>query len=110
MYNPPRARRFNVELPIRHRALGETAWRKGRTMNISYTGVRFWTDRLMEVHTPIEVTLALPVAVGGKKGEEVILQAEVVRTERPASPNAMPSLAARILDHQFMRGHKRCVA
>ncbi len=103
-HNPPRARRFDIQLPLLYRACGETAWWPGRTANISHTGVRFWADQLLEVHTPIEMNLILPAEVGGETGVEIVCRGEIVRTVQPASTDAQPSLAARILEYQFVRG------
>ena len=109
-HNPPRAQRFDIELPLRYRARGETAWHEGRTANISYAGVRFWTDRLVEVHTPIEMNLQIPAHIGGETGAEIVCRGEIVRTVLPASIDDQPSLAARILEYQFVRGRERLAA
>lgn len=105
--SPPRAHRFDIQLPLRYRASGETAWHEGRTQNISYTGVLFWVDGLMEAHTPVEISFDMPVEVGGERGAAVICQGEIVRTVLPATTDAQPALAARILQYQFVRGGKR---
>ena len=109
-HNPPRAQRFDIQLPVLYRARGETAWREGCTANISYTGVRFWGDQLLEVHTPIEMNLILPAEIGGETGVEIVCRGEIVRTVLPASIDAQPSLAARILEYRFVRGHKGSAA
>ena len=109
-HNPPRAQRFDIQMPVLYRARGETAWREGRTANISYTGVRFWTDQLMEPHTQVEISLKLPVEIGGETGTEIVCRGEIVRTVLPASTDAQPSLAARILEYRFVRGRERLAA
>jgi len=38
---PFRARRFNLQLPLRYRPLGEKSWRPGTTENISRSGLLF---------------------------------------------------------------------
>jgi len=106
--HPPRAQRFDFQLPLRYRASGETAWQEGRTENISRTGVLFWVGRSMEAHTPVEISFEMPVEVGGERGAEVVCQGEIVRTVLPATTDAQPALAARILEYQFIRGQKRC--
>ena len=109
-HNPPRARRFDIQLPIRYRARGETAWYEGRTANISHSGVRFWTDRLIEVHTPIEMNLQIPAYLGGEAGAEIVCRGEIVRTVLPASTDDKPSLAARILEYRFVRSGESSAA
>ena len=106
----PRARRFGVELPLRCRARGETAWREGRTENISYTGVLFRTHELLDVHTPIEITFAMPPAIGGEAGAEIMCRGEIARTVLAASPDAQPRVAARILEYRFVRGRLKSEA
>src|SRR5258708_18743795 len=38
---PFRARRFNLQLPLRYRPLGDKSWRPGTTENISRSGLPF---------------------------------------------------------------------
>ncbi len=95
----PRAWRFDVQLPLRYRAKGETEWREGRTVNISHTGALFLTDWSMEVHTEIEMSLEMPTVTRA----EIVCRGEIVRTVLPASREAQPSLAARIIDYHFVR-------
>jgi hypothetical protein len=106
----PRARRFGVELPVRCRAFGETAWREGRTENISHTGMLFRTHELLDVHTPIEITFAMPPAIGGEAGAQIMCRGEIVRTTLAASTDAHPLLAARILEYRFVRGRVKSEA
>jgi PilZ domain-containing protein len=101
--NPPRAQRFEIRVPLLYRTRGETAWREGRTVNISHTGVRFWTDQLLEVQTPIELSLKLPAETGGETRAEIQCRGKIVRTVLPASTDAQPSLAATILEYRFVR-------
>ncbi len=95
----PRAQRFDVQLPLRYRAKGETEWREGRTVNISHAGALFWTDRSMEVHTEIEMSLEMPTVTKA----EIVCRGEIVRTVLPASKEGQPALAARIFEYQFAR-------
>ena len=108
--NPPRAQRFDIQLPLCYRASGETAWHDGRTQNISHTGLLFWVEQLMEVHTPVEISFEMPVEIGGESGAGVKCHGEIVRTVLPATNDAQPALAARISQYQFIRGHRRSCA
>lgn len=96
----PRPQRFDVQLPLRYRAKDETEWREGRTVNISHTGALFWTDRLMDVHTEIEMRLEMPTETKA----EVICRGEIVRTVLPASSADQPGLAAAFFEYYFVRG------
>ncbi len=104
-HDPPRAQRYDLQLPVSYRAHGGSDWREGRTANISYTGVRFWTDQLLEAHTQVEIRLKLP-AVGGVTGTEIMCRGEIVRAELPASRDAQPSLAAKFLECKFVHGQR----
>ncbi len=108
--DPSRAERFGFHVALRYRAHGEKEWHEGLTQNISHTGVLFWAPYSMEAHTPIEIRFAMPVKIGSKRGAEVLCQGEIVRTLPPASSNAQPSLAARILEYRFVRGREVLVA
>jgi hypothetical protein len=93
----PRATRFEIETPLLWRGLGEMDWHKGKTENISSSGLLFKAESLMEVGRPVEVSLVLPAEVGGDSGAVVLWQGEIVRTVLSPASDAMPTLAARIL-------------
>ena len=75
-----RAPRFALDVPLRYRPIGATAWQEGRTENISRSGVLFLADRVMEVDTRIEMTFVLPVT--GLSGQ-VVCRGRVVRIVQP---------------------------
>ena len=101
------ARRFDIQVPLRYRAIGETEWHEGRTQNISHTGVRFWADQLMEVHTPVELSFEMPAEIAGERGAEVVCKGEIVSTVAPSSPEGQPALVAGISEYHFVRGKDR---
>lgn len=101
----PRAQRFDLQLPLRYRARGETAWLNGQTVNISYTGVFFWTQKVMEVDDGLDMSFEVPVEFGGR-GAEILCRGEIVRTVLPPSTDAGLGVAARILACRFVRGRK----
>ena len=106
-HNPPRAQRFDLQLLIRYRAIGETTWPDGRTENISHTGVLFNASDAMQMGTQVEMSLAMPFQGSIETGAEVACHGEIVRTAPPASTDAQPCLAARILPYRFVQGkHK----
>jgi len=98
-----RAPRFPIEMFLRYRPSGEIGWREGTTVNISRSGVLFQVDQLLEVGTPIEMSFALPVEIGGEAGAEVSCRAQVVRTVMPPSTDTPPAIAATILEYCFVR-------
>jgi len=102
-YAPPRHQRYAIALPLRYRATSETTWHKGRTEDISHTGVFFWGDWLMEVASQVEMSFEVLVGTGGETLAEIVCQGEIVRMVLPATLDARPGLAARILHYQFVQ-------
>ena len=97
-----RAERFAVNLPVRYRPVGDATWRRGRTENISYSGVLFRAEDLLQVDTRIELRVVLPVEIVEDR-PEVLCQARIVRTVSPTPMDARPGLAVRIEEYRFMR-------
>lgn len=97
----PRARRIANKTPMRYRQLGQTDWCEGLTFDISQSGVLFRADRSLDIHTPVEMTFAVPVEIAGKEGTVIFCRGEVVRTILPATCDGAPHLAAKILDDVF---------
>jgi len=96
-----RAPRFAVHVSLRFRSAGAVHWRKGRIENISRTGVLFWTDHLLAVDTPLEMSFVLPV---GDTKPGIVCRGRVVRTVMPAARETPPGLAATISTYHFVRG------
>ena len=96
-----RAPRFPVHFYMRYRSVGATRWDEGLVENISRSGVLFWTEHLLAVDTPLEMSFALPLGVT-KPG--IVCRGRVVRTVLPTAPDAPPGLAATISKYHFVRG------
>ena len=102
-YAPPRHQRYDVELPVRYRASGETTWHEGRTENISHAGVFFRGDSLLAVNSQVEMSFAVLLGTGGETLAEIICQGEIVRMVLPVTLDAPPGLAARILRYRIVQ-------
>jgi PAS domain S-box-containing protein len=104
--SPFRARRFNLQLPLRYRPLGEKSWRPGTTANISRSGLLFEAQELLHPHAQVEITLVLPAEIAGLAATEVMCRGEVVRSfESPGQGQSVtPALAAKILQYHFQHG------
>ena len=96
-----RAPRFALHLPLRYRSIGAAQWLVGRIENISRSGVLFWTDRLLEVDTHLEMSFVLPLS---DTHPEVVCRGRIVRTVLPQGGQAPPGLAATISAYRFVRG------
>jgi len=105
---PFRARRFNLQLPLRYRPLGEKSWRPGTTENISRSGLLFQAQELLHPNAQVEITLVLPAEIAGLAATEVMCRGQVVRSVEAKKPgqgrNVVPALAAKILQYHFQHG------
>jgi hypothetical protein len=107
---PFRARRFNLQLPLRYRPLGEKTWRPGTSENISRSGLLFQAQELLHPNAVVEITLVLPPEIAGLAATEVMCRAEVVRAiELQGEPRekhkaVAPAVAAKILQYHFQHG------
>jgi len=99
-----RAQRFNLQLPLKYRIVGESVWRKGTTENISRSGMLFRAEEMIQPNAQLEISLVLPAQIAGVSTAEVICHGEVVRTVELERPIVGPALAARILRYQFPHG------
>ena len=106
--NPPfRARRYNLQLPLRYRQVGEKGWRPGTTENISRSGLLFHAAETLQPNAQLEINLVLPVEIAGLAATEVVCRGEVVRSEgakSSAGTQVPPALAAKILQYHFQHG------
>jgi hypothetical protein len=49
-----------MNLPVRYRLRGEDGWSYGITINISSSGLLFWSDREVEPPAEVEIEVVLP--------------------------------------------------
>ena len=102
-----RAPRFNLQLPLKYRPVGERAWRNGNTENISRSGMLFRGEEMIDPKAQLEINLVLPAEIAGLSAAEVVCRGEVVRTVKPEQPTMRPALAAKILQYQFQHGSQQ---
>jgi hypothetical protein len=98
-----RAQRYQLQLPLRYRPMGEDAWRKGTTENISRSGVLFRAQETMPARAQLEISLVLPPEIAGLSTAEVVCRGEIVRAVEPDF-SGNPALAAKILQYHFQHG------
>jgi len=102
--SPFRAQRFNLQLPLKYRPIGENDWRAGTTENISRSGLLFRAEELLPANVQLEINLVLPIEIAGLSAAEVVCRGEVVRTMEAETPAMSPALAAKILQYHFQHG------
>jgi CheY-like chemotaxis protein len=98
---PFRARRFNLQVPLRYRPVGEDNWRSGRTENISRSGMLFHAEEFFHPNAQLEINLVLPAEIAGFAPTEVFCRGEVVRSIQGSGSAITPALAAKILQYRF---------
>ncbi len=92
----PRAQRFPIETFVRFRASGDTHWSEGTTVNISRSGVLFYSPKALRPKTKIEMRIVFPTVL-------IVCWGSVSRTEPAMSGNARSALAAVIIDYALTR-------
>jgi len=102
--SPSRAQRFQLQLPLKYRQIGEQGWREGTTENISRSGMLFRAEELLSPNVQLEINLVLPPEIAGLAAAEVVCRGEIVRTVNAEAPSVSPALAAKILQYHFHAG------
>ncbi len=100
-----RAQRFQLQLPLKYRQLGENDWRTGTTQNISRSGMLFQAEEMLPANVQLEINLVLPAEIAGLAAAEVVCRGEIVRTMDPGQ-EMRPALAAKILQYHFQHGSR----
>lgn len=99
-----RAQRFQIQVPLRYRQVGQKTWSTGETENISRSGMLFHAEENLPMHVQLEINLVLPAEIAGLSAAEVICRGEIVRSVQGAEPRMPAALAAKILQYQFQHG------
>ncbi len=99
-----RAQRFQIQVPLKYRPIGQKKWCEGKTENISRSGMLFRGEEDLPMHVQLEINLVLPAEIAGLSEAEVICRGEIVRSTGAADAAMPPALAAKILQYHFQHG------
>ncbi|MGH9432725.1 MAG: PilZ domain-containing protein [Terriglobia bacterium] len=77
---PLRAPRFPIHIPIFYRERGHRKWRRGITINISKSGVRFLAEGPLKPRALVTMKMQLPELIHGLSYGEILCHGKVVRT------------------------------
>ena len=99
--------RFALQMPMRYRALEDTAWHEGRTENVGKSGVFFLNDNTLRLAAPVEMVLSFPVELGGEAGATTICRGRIVRAEPRVLPDGRAGMAATIDSFLMTHGDPR---
>jgi two-component system, cell cycle sensor histidine kinase and response regulator CckA len=102
-----RAKRFNLQVPLKYRPFGEVAWSRGTTENISRSGMLFRAETVIQPQVQLEISLVLPSEITGLSTAEVVCRSEVVRAVHSPLGTMGPAIAAKILRYEFPHGATR---
>ena len=103
MASKERARRFELQIPLRYRANGDSQWRRGTMKNISSSGVLFQGEVWTEPSTPVEISFVLPKKILGEEAAEVVCRGTVMRSLRLANGVDRSLFASTISSYRFVR-------
>jgi hypothetical protein len=105
-----RARRVQLEIPVRYRAKNLSIWHEGVILNISQSGVLFHGPGQLPVNALLELIFQMPELISGQKNSSVLCQGRLIRIEQlTAAAESITrdetfELAASILDYKFLKG------
>ena len=100
-----RAQRFQIQVPLKYRQIGQNKWQDGKTENISRSGMLFRAEENIPIHVQLEINLVLPAEIAGLSEAEVICRGEIVRSAGAEDAAMPPALAAKILQYHFQHGN-----
>jgi len=95
-----RAERFGLRGSLIFRPTGGLTWYKGTIENLSLTGVLLRAEKAVPAGCPIEMSFTLQKGSPWKAGTSFFCWGKTVRTVMPATADARPALAVRILRYQ----------
>lgn len=72
------APRFSLQLPVRYRRVGESAWRDATTRNVSASGALLYCDESLPPGSRLELDITM-VAAFPLKASRVLTTSEVIR-------------------------------
>jgi len=98
----PRARRLRMQEPMRYRVKTMAAWHAGTIENLSQSGVLFRASQQVSQNTLVEMRFEMPEEISGQKESLVLCQAQIIRCKEKQPADKGATLAAAILDYQFL--------
>ncbi len=90
---PTRATRHSREILSMYRVEGDKTWHRGRTINISESGVLLQAASPLALHTRLEMTFQLSESIGTLQVGQVACIGEVVRHVQRTESSPFPVAA-----------------
>ena len=99
----PRARRLQLDIPLRYRVNKTSCWYEGMIENISQSGVLFSGTQGLPLNALIEMVFEMPEEISGQRNSNVVCQGRVMREKDTAELEmGKVGLAASIVDYKFI--------
>jgi hypothetical protein len=98
----PRARRLKLHTPLRYREKTQAAWQQGTVDNLSQSGILFRGPHHLPQNAIVELRFEMPEEISGQKNSLVLCQARIIRSKEKPDPSGVVTLAATILNYQFL--------
>jgi len=92
----PRARRYPLSFSIYYRKSGMSSWQKGKTINISHTGVLFFAEKNLSPEMKLEIHIPFP------RQSTLTCQGTVVRIESGISTKTIFGTAVQMNHCQLL--------
>jgi hypothetical protein len=99
----PRARRLQIDIPLRYRVNKTSSWYEGMIENISQSGVLFSGPQALPLNALVEMVFEMPEEISGQRNSNVVCQGRVMRAkDTPELEEGKVGLAASIVDYKFI--------
>ncbi len=96
-----RGERVLMHVPLSYRRVGDREWLRGRSENVSGSGLLFKADQAEPVGTAVEIRFDEPLETGEEAGTLESCHGEIVRTIPIAGTDQTLLLAAKLSQFQF---------
>lgn len=103
---PRKAIRFDIDLPVRFRLLGEKVWREGEVYKVSSTEILFGVEGIIEPGKRIDIQLVLPGTRKGYPGGTIVSRATIAECSPSGSGMDRAKISASMENPRLLRCEK----
>ncbi len=96
-----RGQRVLMHAPLSYRRVGDGEWRRGRSENVSSSGILFQSQYAEKVGTSIDIRFDDPLETGDEGGTLASCRGEIVRAHEVPGTEQTLMLAAKLSEFQY---------
>ncbi len=96
-----RSQRVLMHAPLSYRPVGNGEWRRGKSENVSSSGILFQAMRPEKVGTSVDIKFDEPLETGDEAGILESCRGEIVRAHEVPGTEQILLLAAKLSQFQF---------